>query len=140
MINKVPDTRAARNCNPFNLPISRNGYLGKIPLDQNSDKEYEQFIDKEHGLRAGIMQFIYRLRRRHLDTPRKLIDDFCPWVTAKPEMYHWYLELRGIKLDQKISYPSEDFCRLMAAIVFIESGLQYSYKYMFTIIRRFKLY
>lgn len=133
-------TRAMTNNNPFNIPLTDNNYIGKVPRAQNTDGKYEQFVDRDHGIRAGIRIFIYYLRRRKLDTPRKMINEFCPWVTAKPEMYYWYLVLRDVNLDEHLTYPSPEFCKFLVAIIFIESGLNYSYRYMYTIIRKFKLY
>lgn len=134
------ETRAVKNNNPFNIRLTDNYYLGKVPRDQNTDGYYEQFVDREHGIRAGIRIFIFFLRRRKLDTPRKMLNEFCPWITANPERYYWYLVLRDVDLDERLSYPSIQFCKFLVAIIFIESGLNYSYRYMYTIIRKFKLY
>lgn len=47
--------RGIRNNNPGNLVITSQKWLGKVPLDKNTDGHFEQFIDPVYGIRAAIL-------------------------------------------------------------------------------------
>ena len=51
-------TRGYRNNNPGNLKISSINWQGKVPVSQNTDGTFEQFISMPYGIRAMYMDLI----------------------------------------------------------------------------------
>lgn len=76
--------RGVRNNNPGNLRISNNAWKGKVPVAQNSDRTFEQFVEYNGlpghiwGLRAMYIDLRGDVLKDGLDTLRKLITSYAP--------------------------------------------------------------
>lgn len=68
--------RGIRNNNPLNLRRSSNEWLGKIR--EGSDKEFEQFVSIEYGIRAAFVNIRTIMRRNRGCTLRRLIEIWAP--------------------------------------------------------------
>lgn len=74
----VMQTRGERNHNPGNIRISNAAWIGKIPLDQNTDGSFEQFADPVYGIRALARNLLTYYRTHGLDTVQKIIARWAP--------------------------------------------------------------
>lgn len=84
--------RGIRNKNAGNLVISKNAWIGKVPVSQNTDGKFEQFTDTNGvnghiwGLRALMMDIRGDMFKDGLNTVRKLITSYAPeFVGTKHE-------------------------------------------------------
>lgn len=72
--------RGIRNNNPGNIRINNaNDWLGKVPVEKNSDGEYEQFVAPQYGVRA-IGKLLRTYRRNGFDTIEEIITRYAPEV------------------------------------------------------------
>ena len=132
-------TRGIRNNNPFNIRYSNNNWLGKVEYYKNSDKAFEQFLDIDYGLRAGI-QLLRGYISRGYDTPRLIINRFAPPTENETNSYlHSVYCFSGVTLDTKILYNSFDFYNLCKAICKIESNYDFTPEHYRDVCLRFKL-
>ena len=69
--------RGYRNNNPLNLRISSNAWKGKIPVQQNTDKAFEQFVSMPYGFRANMIN-MRTLINRGFNTIEQLITKWAP--------------------------------------------------------------
>lgn len=74
-INKV--SRGIRNNNPLNIRRSSSRWLGKIPFERSTDKEFEQFENMAYGLRAGAVLLSNYIKRGY-NTIYKIVSRFAP--------------------------------------------------------------
>lgn len=123
-------TRGISNKNPFNIRISSNSWKGKISNYKNTDKVFEQFIDIDYGLRAGI-QLLRGYINRGINTPRSIINRFAPSIENDVESYLNYIcHVSNVLPDMKICFNTIEFYSLCAAICFYESNFVFtSFKY-----------
>lgn len=69
--------RGYRNNNPLNLRISSNAWKGKIPVEQNTDKAFEQFVSMPYGFRANMINMRTQVKKGN-NTIEKLIRVWAP--------------------------------------------------------------
>lgn len=138
-------TRGSRNNNPFNIIRSKYNWLGVIPHEVSSDKQFEQFEDVDYGLRAGIV-ILKNFIRRNKDnkkycTARYYIYRHAPASDGNDvDSYLTYICSCGIDIDKPLTYPSPEFAQLVCAICWYESRLRFSPDYIYKIIERFHIY
>ena len=115
------EPRGIRNKNPGNLVITDIPWVGKVPVDENTDGTFEQFYQAEYGIRALYRDVSGDVERDGLNTPRKLITEYAPPHENNTEAYIQFVSNRlNISPDSVIlpfQYPS-----LVAAIIEIENG------------------
>lgn len=73
--------RGLRNNNPGNLRISGNGWIGKVPVDENTDGQFEQFYNAEDGIRA-LARNLLTYYNRGQNTVTEIINSWAPPVGA----------------------------------------------------------
>ena len=118
--------RGIRNNNPFNIRIGASAWQGKIPIKQNTDTVFEQFIDMEHGIRAGISLLRTYIKARKLDTIRAIITRFAPSNENDTKRYIDVVAKRtGIKADERITFDKTYILKIAEAICFHENGGSY---------------
>lgn len=71
------NARGYRNNNPLNIRISNNAWQGKVPVEQNTDGSFEQFISMAYGFRAA-MKNIRTIVNRGNNTIAKMIAVWAP--------------------------------------------------------------
>lgn len=137
-------TRGLRNNNPFNIRFNRsNQWKGKVCASNNTDKEFEQFISIEYGVRAGIV-LLRNYIRRGINTPRKIIERFAPATENDLKAYLKFIKQPTrhsavIDLDKEISGHCVEFFMLLQRISRYESGFYETPLYYLSIINKFRL-
>ena len=115
--------RGFRNNNPGNLRITGMAWQGKVPVEQNTDKAFEQFVSLEYGLRAMIVVLRIYIKRKGLDTIEKIIPVYAPATENDVEAYIQVVSLiSGLQRDAVIDFTYEDMHRLVHAMVYHENG------------------
>lgn len=76
--------RGIRNNNPLNIRIG-NVWLGE--RQENTDGEFEQFVNMEYGCRAGFVLLRRYIRHYKLNTIRKIITRWAPRNENNTERY-----------------------------------------------------
>ena len=121
MENKLP--RGLRNCNPGNIRISTDKWLGL--REEQTDKEFFQFEEMKWGYRA-LIRTLQNYRRKHgLQTIAEMIGRWAPHTENNTSGYI----SRVCKEMQVLSsyVPNvEDkgtMCALAAAISEVENGV-----------------
>jgi hypothetical protein len=115
--------RGFRNNNPGNLRITGMAWQGKVPVEQNTDKAFEQFVSLEYGLRAMIVVLRTYIKRKGLDTIEKIIPVYAPATENDVEAYIQVVSLiSGLQRDAVIDFTYEDMHRLVHAMVYHENG------------------
>lgn len=72
-------TRGIRNNNPGNIRRNpANKWQGRVPLDRQTDPDFEQFVSAEYGIRALAVTLITYQDRYGLRTIRQLIGRWAP--------------------------------------------------------------
>lgn len=69
--------RGLANNNPGNIRISNIAWLGKVPIAQNTDGAFEQFVSFEDGVRA-MGENIYNILQQGAGTITDLINTYAP--------------------------------------------------------------
>lgn len=133
-------SRGIRNKNPFNIRVSRNPWLGKLPAAVRSDKEFEQFDTMWHGVRAGVVLLRNYVKRQKLDTVKKIIYRFAPPVENDIQAYLRYLSSRHLPPDAIVTVPSMTFAQLCCAIMEYESGYKLDFIGIYRCMREFNIY
>ena len=115
--------RGFRNNNPGNLRITGMAWQGKVPVEQNTDKAFEQFVSLEYGLRAMIVVLRTYIKRKGLDTIEKIIPVYASATENDVEAYIQVVSLiSGLQRDAVIDFTYEDMHRLVHAMVYHENG------------------
>lgn len=138
-------TRGIRNNNPFNIKNSANTWLGKIPASQKKDKTFEEFVNIEFGLRAGIKLLRKYIVDYGLVTPYEIINRFAPSSENNTVNYVKYVESfvypDGDSFPVPIEYGigSPHFYRLCYAMLLYESNYKLTKPHFFELFRQFHL-
>lgn len=77
LIDQKQLPRGLRNNNPGNLRITKEKWQGKVPVEKNTDKAFEQFFELRYGIRAMIKLIINDILAGK-DTIEKLIKEYAP--------------------------------------------------------------
>ena len=76
LVVNVP--RGIRNKNPGNIRISGSIWLGKIPIEDNTDGSYEQFTEALYGIRAMAKLILNYKRLYGIETIEEIITRWAP--------------------------------------------------------------
>jgi len=117
--NHVP--RGIRNNNPGNLRINKqNAWVGKIPVNKNTDRVFEQFDTPENGIRA-----LLKLLKNYIDgghnTIEKIIMRFAPPDENNTRLYTEFVANRTGLLPYIPVYHF-NIIPIARAIVAMENG------------------
>lgn len=134
------ESRGIRNKNPFNIRVSRNPWLGKLPAAVRTDKEFEQFDTMWHGVRAGVLLLRNYVKKQKLDTVKKIIYRFAPPNENDIQAYLSYLSFRYLPPDTYIMVPSVAFAQLCCAIMEYESGYKLDYIGIYRCMQEFNIF
>lgn len=126
MIMKVTnflEPRGVRNNNPGNLVITRDQWIGKVPVDKNTDGVFEQFYEPKWGLRALFIDMRGDIEKRGQNTIRKLITAYAPPSENNTQAYiNSVVYQVGLGADSPL-LPVH-YMKLMKAIIQHENGKQ----------------
>jgi hypothetical protein len=121
-VGVMKTSRGIRNNNPGNLRISANAWQGKVPVEQNTDGAFEQFITPEHGIRALFIDLRSKINRG-LDTVEKIMNVYAPPNENNTIAYITAIEnMTGISRFKTVNV--NDIPKLIPAIIKVENGVQ----------------
>lgn len=113
--------RGLRNNNPGNLRLTGINWQGKVPNDQNTDGEFEQFYNAEDGVRAMARDLLTGYRRGE-NTIRKIINQYAPNTENNTTAYiQSVVSQTGVPADA--TYPPAKILDLVKAIIKHENGI-----------------
>lgn len=117
--------RGIRNNNPLNIRIG-NTWLGERP--RPVDKDFEEFVSMEYGLRAAFVILRRYIRRYHKDT---IIEVVSTWAPANENDTQRYIDFvaKTMLLPPDAHFRFEDretMVRLVSAMARFESGQEVS--------------
>lgn len=117
--------RGVRNNNPGNLRYSPlNDWKGKIPITQNTDGAFEQFIEWRYGIRALLVLlkgYIFRY-----GTIETMLKHYAPNSENNTALYiQRVVSDTGIPGDQVLSSTRETLLKLAISISRHENGKGY---------------
>jgi len=126
-IGKVSTVRGIRNNNPFNIRKGNN-WKGERP--NQTDKEFEEFISMEYGIRAGLRLILnhitgFRGKRKPMNTVRKLITTWAPPSENNTERYIETV-CRAVPCSSFAIIDPKDkntICKIARAMVAMECGV-----------------
>ena len=70
--------RGYRNNNPLNIRISKNAWKGKVPVNENTDGTFEQFVSMAYGYRAAMKLIQTYIRKYNCNTLAQIISRWAP--------------------------------------------------------------
>lgn len=116
-------TRGIRNNNPGNIRISTANWQGKIPITQNTDGAFEQFVSMGYGIRA-----LYRLLITYfgygLNTVDAIIDRYAPAGDNSEQARQNYKQFIRDEVGSNEIQTREEFLRLADAIMIFENSAE----------------
>lgn len=126
-------SRGIRNNNPFNLKLSKQKWIGKVPNEQNTDGTFEQFSAMCYGLRAGIMTLRNYQRKYGIYELKYFIMRFAPPKENQTAKYiDFVLKHMSSRLcinlsrNYRVEYGSFSFYLMCQAILKYESNYNVS--------------
>lgn len=129
MTSQLP--RGLRNNNPLNLRKSNNNWVGKaVP---SKDKDFEQFLTMEHGIRAAMKNIATIVNRRKKNGEETRISDlihvWAPNSDGNNETAYLAVVLKKAKFscDETIDLKQRNqITRLCWAMAIVECGERYA--------------
>lgn len=115
--------RGIRNNNPGNIVIAPNDWKGKVPVSQNTDGKFEQFVAYEYGLRAMIVLLINYINRNGLKTMYGIVNRWCSGGCDLNTYMVSMTQSTGFSADQTLVADRETIKRLVRGIVRVELGM-----------------
>lgn len=115
-----------RNNNPFNLRTSSTAWQGKIPLENNTGKGFEQFQNELAGLRAGMINCLTAQRKYKCRTIGDLIARHAPSNENDTAAYALFVaKALGADVHETIDLSdAETLINFSRAIIRFENGTQ----------------
>lgn len=115
--------RGIRNNNPGNIRISSANWQGKVPVSQNTDGAFEQFVDMISGIRALAKTLLTYYRKHGLNTVQGLISRWAPGHENPTDAYVAHVaRALNVSPAQPISMNMETLTKLARAIIDFENG------------------
>lgn len=123
--------RGIRNNNPGNIKIAKYiRWKGKVPIYENTDGAFEQFVQMRWGLRAMVrlIRDTY-MRKMGLHTIEQIIGRFAPSSENNTSAYaKWVAEKTGIGLEEVVSWEEwEKVLAIIRAMVQYENGVEHRF-------------
>jgi hypothetical protein len=116
-------SRGYRNNNMGNIRISKTkNYLGRVPLEKNTDGSFEQFIEFRYGTLAMI-ELLEKYINGGTDTLRKVIYKYAPPSENDSSVYlNNVSKWAGISLDTSLNTDKNTLKGLVIAMGRVENG------------------
>jgi len=116
--------RGLRNCNPVNIRISTEKFLGEI--QPSTDKQFKQFKSNAYGYRAGFRILLTYITRYHINTLRGMLHRFAPMSENATDKYIETVSKRAaVDPDEVIrTVDKEMLIRIVAAMSYVENGVE----------------
>lgn len=114
--------RGIRNNNPGNLTQTSIPWTGKVPLSQNTDGRFEQFIELRYGIRAMMRDLITDIKGGK-NTLTKLISSYAPASENNTSAYiNTVAKAVGLTPFSIIDLSQETIIGLCKIMVRVENG------------------
>lgn len=115
--------RGIRNNNPLNIRIG-NKWMGEV--ENPTDKEFEQFVSMDYGLRAGFILLRRYINRYHLNTVHDIISRWAPPTENNTTNYCCLVAARmNIGVLDVLKYNDEEtMVQLVSAMCYVECGCE----------------
>ena len=121
-LNNKSFSRGIRNNNPGNLVITTIAWEGKIPVTQNKDGHFEQFIEMKYGVRAMMRDIINDIKKGK-NTITTFIHEYAPKFENNTGNYIDVVSrLSGIKANEVIDLTEANIIGLCKAMITMENG------------------
>jgi hypothetical protein len=119
--------RGLKNNNPGNLRIGGSDWIGKIPIYQNTDGEFEQFESLMWGIRAAMVNLRNAYFRVGFQTIEKILYKWAPPHENDTEGYIISIE-RCTRWDRNdlIQWNMDNIVILLKCMFDIENGINVS--------------
>lgn len=111
--------RGVRNNNPGNIKIGNSAWQGKIPVANNTDGVFEQFVSFPYGTRAMI-KLLQNYIAQGRDTPTKIIQF---WDIGNPTYTAYLIAQTGFSANQVLTGDKPTLKKLSQAIARFENGV-----------------
>lgn len=113
--------RGIRNNNPLNI---RKGNDWQGERKPQTDAEFEEFVDIEHGLRAAII-IVKNYMAKRIDTPTAIISRWAPSSENNTQAYINYVKQRTqINMTERFKFTNKArVCLLLWAMAQYECGV-----------------
>ena len=120
-----PLPRGIRNNNPLNIRLGDN-WQGL--RQEQTDKDFCQFVSMEYGLRAAFI-IIFNYLKKRIDTPDKIIKRWAPPSENDTEAYiNRVCKIGSLPRHEVIKKTNAPrLCRLVWAMAQVECGQIVSY-------------
>ncbi len=114
--------RGFRNNNPLNLVRTTIKWQGKVPHSVSTDKQFEQYVTMEDGLRAGMIDILGDISEGK-NTLRKLIYEFAPPHENATENYiKAVAKALNMSADAVLRLNQSQFRTMIEAMVRVENA------------------
>lgn len=117
--NKIP--RGIRNNNPLNIRIG-NRWQGEV--EHPTDRQFEQFISMEWGIRAAFIILKRYIRRYGHNTIASIVATWAPTNENNTRAYILAVSKRTrLNSDLPVRYEDENvMCSIVSAMIEVECG------------------
>lgn len=122
-VTDLSKPRGVRNNNPGNLRISNSAWEGKVPIDQNTDGVFEQFINADYGIRALVKLIKNKVELQGYNTIDKLINNYAPSNENDTFAYVRFVSQK-LNIDKDLVLFPFQYQALAEAIIQFENGQQ----------------
>lgn len=114
-------SRGIRNNNPLNIRVGNN-WQGEV--ENPSDKEFEQFISLEMGLRAGFIIIRRYIEKYSCKTIKRIIERWAPPSENDTKAYISIVARHaGVDPNRQLSFEEASIlCSIVQAMAFVETG------------------
>ena len=127
-------SRGHRNCNPLNVKISNNKWMGKV---KGLDQTFETFSTCYYGYRAAFIC----LRKHYINghtTISSLINKWAPCSENKTNRYVDYVsKSMRVNQDIEIDWNAETVYRLMFFMCIYENGYFFEDQALANVIQKY---
>lgn len=119
-MNGLP--RGIRNNNPGNLTQTSIAWVGKVPLSQNTDGRFEQFVELRYGIRAMMRDLISDIKGGK-NTLNALVSEYAPAIENNTAAYiNTVAAGVGLSPLALIDLSEETIIGLCKIMIHIENG------------------
>jgi hypothetical protein len=123
--------RGLRNNNLGNLRISAVKWQGKVPVQNNTDKSFEQFENVTFGIRAMLTDVANDITIKKFNTLTKLVTSYAPPSENDTVNYiNFVSKYTGINPNQELKLDPVILGKIVKAKILIENGANTINKYL----------
>lgn len=114
-------SRGIRNNNPLNIRVGNN-WQGEV--ENPSDKDFEQFVSLEMGLRAGFIIIRRYIEKYSCKTIKSIIERWAPPSENDTNAYISIVARHaGVDPNRRLSFAEASvLCSIVQAMAFVETG------------------